>query len=258
MRKIYLASSWRNEHQPRIVALLRNAGHEVYDFRHPSSGGPPGAVESGFSWREIDPEWERWTPEQYVAAMSHPAAVRGYNADKAGMDWADTCVVLQPCGPSSALEAGWCAGSGRDVVVHVPAMREPDLMYKLGRAFTLTDEALLSALAGPAPRQRADAPDREELRALALAATPGPWRGDRNDGSVKYELLNENHWGRTDPDDDEWLIIRDCNGNSDPTYGFVGPRAEENAAYIMACSPDNIIALLDLLDRLDCTGDVAT
>lgn len=148
-RRVYLASSWRNPYQPRLVALLRSAGHEVYDFRNPSSGGPRSSVEAGFSWREIDPEWESWTPEQYVAAMSHPTAERGYRADKAGMDWADTCVVLQPCGPSAAAEAGWCAGSGRDVIVHVAGLREPDLMYKLGRCFTLTDEALLDELAKP-------------------------------------------------------------------------------------------------------------
>lgn len=150
-RRIYLASSWRNPHQPRIVELLRAAGHEVYDFRNPSTGGPPTTVEAGFSWREIDPDWVYWTPEQYVAAMSHPAAVRGFLADKAGMDWADTCVVLQPCGPSAALEAGWSAGSGRDVITHVAGMREADLMYKLGRCFTLTDERLLEELKGPAP-----------------------------------------------------------------------------------------------------------
>ena len=33
--KIYVASSWRNERQPDVVQALRNAGHDVYDFRHP-------------------------------------------------------------------------------------------------------------------------------------------------------------------------------------------------------------------------------
>lgn len=34
--KIYLASSWRNERQPAVLAALREAGHEVYDFRNPA------------------------------------------------------------------------------------------------------------------------------------------------------------------------------------------------------------------------------
>jgi hypothetical protein len=32
-RKIYVASSWRNEYYPEVVEKLREAGHEVYDFR---------------------------------------------------------------------------------------------------------------------------------------------------------------------------------------------------------------------------------
>ena len=36
-RKIYVASSWRNEYYPEVVAKLREAGHEVYDFRNPPS-----------------------------------------------------------------------------------------------------------------------------------------------------------------------------------------------------------------------------
>ena len=34
--KIYVASSWRNAQQPAVVARLREAGHEVYDFRNPA------------------------------------------------------------------------------------------------------------------------------------------------------------------------------------------------------------------------------
>ena len=39
-RKIYVASSWRNEYYPEVVAKLREAGHDVYDFRNPPSGDP--------------------------------------------------------------------------------------------------------------------------------------------------------------------------------------------------------------------------
>ena len=35
MPKIYVASSWRNPYQPEVVAALKKAGHEVYDFRNP-------------------------------------------------------------------------------------------------------------------------------------------------------------------------------------------------------------------------------
>ena len=39
MAKIYVASSWRNQHYPEVVRRLREAGHEVYDFRNPPHGG---------------------------------------------------------------------------------------------------------------------------------------------------------------------------------------------------------------------------
>lgn len=148
-RRIYLASSWRNEHQPRLVELLRGAGHEVYDFRNPSTGGPATSVTAGFAWSEIDPTWRDWSPEQYRRALTHPAAVRGFGADFCAMNWADTCVALLPSGPSAALEAGWCAGSGRDLIVHVAGLREPDLMYRIGRLITITDAELLTALSDP-------------------------------------------------------------------------------------------------------------
>lgn len=48
MARIYVASSWRNPYQPEVVAALRKAGHEVYDFRNPKDN--PG----GFHWADVD------------------------------------------------------------------------------------------------------------------------------------------------------------------------------------------------------------
>ena len=39
-KNIYVASSWRNEYYPEVVAKLREAGHDVFDFRNPPSGDP--------------------------------------------------------------------------------------------------------------------------------------------------------------------------------------------------------------------------
>ena len=39
MARIYVASSWRNQYYPAVVTRLREAGHEVYDFRNPPHGG---------------------------------------------------------------------------------------------------------------------------------------------------------------------------------------------------------------------------
>ncbi|WP_288286697.1 hypothetical protein [uncultured Prevotella sp.] len=50
-RKIYVASSWRNEYYPEVVEKLREAGREVYDFRNPPSGDP------GFKWGNVSVDY---------------------------------------------------------------------------------------------------------------------------------------------------------------------------------------------------------
>lgn len=127
--KIYVASSWRNEYQPEVVDILRNAGHEVYDFRNPPK-------RSGFAWSQIDPDWENWTTEQYRDALLHPLAVEGFNSDFDGMQWADACVLVLPCGRSANTEAGWMKGAGKLVFVFSPEKQEPELMYKMHDGIT--------------------------------------------------------------------------------------------------------------------------
>ena len=143
-RKIYLASSWRNAEQPLMVEFLRAAGHEVYDFRHPHLG--PGKRGVGFQWSRVDPAWESWTSEQYRDALKHPEACDGFAADLAGMQWADTCVLLLPCGRSAHTEAGWMAGQGKEVLA-VLRPGEPELMYGLFDRLVISDEELIGALA---------------------------------------------------------------------------------------------------------------
>lgn len=123
--KIYVASSWRNEFQPAVVEVLRSMGHEVYDFRNPEKGN------HGFSWSQIDPNWENWTSEEYVKALEHPIAVEGFDFDFDAMKWADCCVMVLPCGRSANTEAGWMKGVGKSVYVFQPIEQEPELMYKI-------------------------------------------------------------------------------------------------------------------------------
>jgi len=112
--KIYVASSWRNPWQPGVVQLLREEGHEVYDFRAPVAG------DAGFSWREIDPLWQQWTPEQYRKNLRHPAAERGFRYDMDALEGCDACVLVQPCGTSAHLELGWAVGAGKRTAVLFP------------------------------------------------------------------------------------------------------------------------------------------
>lgn len=126
-RKIYLASSWKNNLQPELVRSLIDAGHEVYDFRNPGPG------EKGFSWSNVDPNWRQWDSKSFMSGIKHSVARHGYQLDKDGLDWADTCVLLLPCGKSAHLEAGYAIGQGKDTffVAASEDKVEAELMYLL-------------------------------------------------------------------------------------------------------------------------------
>lgn len=124
--KIYLASSWRNTYQATVLAGLRAAGHDVYDFKNPAPGN------AGFGWRRVDPGLtENLSAARLRAALAHPVSRQGFKYDFDAMKWADACVLLLPSGMSAHLEAGWFAGARKPVVVMAPEMREPELMYKM-------------------------------------------------------------------------------------------------------------------------------
>lgn len=123
-RKIYVASSWRNQLQPAVVDALRLCGHEVYDFKNPHPGY------DGFRWTSIDDNWQNWTNEQYRDALDHPIAKRGFASDFNAMKWADTFVLVLPCGRSAHLELGWACGQGKQTLILLDQM-EAELMVKM-------------------------------------------------------------------------------------------------------------------------------
>ena len=125
MASIYVASSWRNPYYPEVVNRLKSEGHDVYDFRNPPHGG------SGFHWTDVDVNAPNWTFEQYAEGLHHPLAERQFEADLCALEHSDTCVPVLPCGRSAHTEAGWMAGKGKRVIMFIPEMVEPELMYKL-------------------------------------------------------------------------------------------------------------------------------
>jgi hypothetical protein len=140
-RKIYVASSWRNEFYEDVVSLLRAAGHDVYDFRNPPSG------DEGFKWSCVAEDYMDWAPQEYRKQLMHPKAVRQFDNDIRAMESCDVCVLVLPCGRSAHTEAGWFAGRGREVYAYIPVRQEPELMYKLFTGVCCTMDELLEALA---------------------------------------------------------------------------------------------------------------
>ena len=123
--RIYLASSWRNARQPEVLAALRADGHEVYDFRNPAPG------DSGFSWREIGVP-SAWTAAYFANdVLNHPVAARGFGLDMVALEACSACVLLLPCGRSAHLELGQAVGARKLTIVYMPALEEPELMYRM-------------------------------------------------------------------------------------------------------------------------------
>jgi hypothetical protein len=126
-RRIYVASSWRNQRLDVVIEGLRYLGHEVYDFR----------ADEGFAWSQIDPEYETAgfeakTPvHTYLRLVEHDIARAGFARDLKHMEWADTFVMVLPCGKSAHLETGWAAGRDLDTYVLLEDPMQPELMYGL-------------------------------------------------------------------------------------------------------------------------------
>jgi hypothetical protein len=157
-RKIYVASSWRNRLQRRVVHVLRAHGHDVYDFKHPAT-----STGRGFRWEDVflthaDPSYDDQSPADltsatgYLNALTHPAADLGFRRDFQAMLGADTFVLVLPCGRSAHLELGWAVGAGKRTAILLDDPCTPELMYKMVDRIAAGLDELLDWLAVPSPK----------------------------------------------------------------------------------------------------------
>lgn len=135
--KVYVASSWRNTHQPDVVAALRTEGHTVYDFRHPREG------DNGFHWTAITPAAKPWSADVLRSVLEHPVALAGFASDMDALRGCDACVLVLPCGRSAHLELGWAVGAGKITAVLMLVPDEPELMYRMVDDISASVEELL-------------------------------------------------------------------------------------------------------------------
>lgn len=130
-RRIYIASSWRNQMQQATVHVLRAAGFDVYDFKEPERG------RRGFSWDQVglvdhNQPVDEVPIGEYLEALQHAGAVAGFASDLDAMKNADTFVLVLPCGRSAHLELGWAVGAGKRTCIYAPQdALTPELMYKM-------------------------------------------------------------------------------------------------------------------------------
>lgn len=107
--KIYLASSWKNEHLVRSMAnYLTVLGHEVDDFTNDSNG------RFTFSFNQI-PNVEELDAK---SVLNNPLVQRAYQEDKKWLDWSEIVIMILPCGKSAHLEAGYIKGSGKKLIIY--------------------------------------------------------------------------------------------------------------------------------------------
>ena len=146
MARIYVASSWRNKNQQKLISLLRDNGHKVYDFTKPHGEDKPNV------WDEVQLNQDRCSAAQYSEAMSNPVVEKRFEEHLSAMTAADTCILLLPCGFSAHSEAGFMAGLGKRVFVfNFDKEVKPELMYLLYEGYANDPNDLLEWLEDPVP-----------------------------------------------------------------------------------------------------------
>ena len=100
--RVYIASSWKNEQLVlELAKLLRSPGIEVYCY---AEGG---AGQHIFNWPDVVS-----MQEDGITCLRNWNSVKAYDIDFAGLNWANVCILVNPCGRDAHLEAGYMKGRG--------------------------------------------------------------------------------------------------------------------------------------------------
>ena len=107
MRKIYVASSWKNEIAVKQLAnVLRGWEHEVYCFAESLEG------QHIFNWQDVI------TPDDNgITCLDTDDSRKSFAIDKKYLDWCNCCVLLNPCGRDAHLEGGYVKGQGKKLII---------------------------------------------------------------------------------------------------------------------------------------------
>lgn len=123
--KIYMASSWKNAETVRALAgSLEYEGFEVDAFCRATD------ERYSFHWSEFVDTEEELLKYDAVSFLGDPRVQRAFNEDRHWLDWADTVIMVMPCGRSSHLEAGYGKGQGKRLYIYGDFQKgEFDVMY---------------------------------------------------------------------------------------------------------------------------------
>lgn len=131
MKKIYLASSWKNSSLVmEIKKTLASRGHSVDAFCDQSDG------RFVFSF-DLLPDVQKLNAE---TVLEEEIVKKAFEEDKKWLDWADTCLMILPAGNSAHLEAGYAKGSGKDLIIYREGFPEGEFDVMYGFADLVTDD----------------------------------------------------------------------------------------------------------------------
>lgn len=177
---VYISSSWKNRARVRVLAvLLREAGHEVYDFTDPSCRKTPELPPEKFP-EQFDPLKHNY--EQYLRANPSWGATVMENQE--AIQRCDAVVLLLPCGNDA--HADWAYGVGlgrRSAVVGAPKAGERTPTHLWATAMLNNDADVCEWLAYEADHPRAFDMSNDPLIAKLVHQL--------NDNGEKIKLLAE-------------------------------------------------------------------
>ena len=118
--KIYVASSWSTAYHPKVVKLLREQGHQVYDYR---ADGPALGEQWNFTKEGVD-------YQNITALFEIPQAKSTYQKDMLALQEAEAVICLLPSGRSAHIELGYAIGTGKFTYLVWSDPELPDLMHR--------------------------------------------------------------------------------------------------------------------------------
>jgi len=123
--RIYIASSWKNQKAVLDLAeRLEADGFEVDAFCRATDN------RYAFHWSELVDTEEELQNYDAISFLGDSRTQRAFREDKKWLDWADTVVMLLPCGNSAHMEAGYAKGTGKYLFITGEfKLGEFDVMY---------------------------------------------------------------------------------------------------------------------------------
>lgn len=132
--KIYIASSWKNQHGiEMLTSLLREAGHEVVSWIENNFGeNPDSSVNTG----KFD--FETW--------VSSPESDQSFEFDTSGATKSDLVIYYGPAGKDACAEMGAAWGAGTPIIGLYAKGEDLGLMRKMAIKWYYRYDQILSAV----------------------------------------------------------------------------------------------------------------